>query len=149
MIINTLYYKYGVKSIVIDYLQKIETNEQQMRHSIRKIVNKLSSACNNLIIPITLISELRRSDKPPTLSDMMESSAFEYAADVVGLLWQPASSEYQLDEVQTKSDGNISTENLVIMEQVKGRNTGVARYYYDFIGEEMRFKNKKLHNIPF
>lgn len=150
MLIHTLYYKYGVKNIVIDYLQKIEStsNESiQMRHSIRKTINKIHTICNNFEIAITLISELRRHDgRSPIMSDMMESSAVEYAADVVLLMCQPASSEYGMEEIKIKSaNTTISAEGIVVIDQVKGRNVGTTKFYYDFIGDNMTFKEKNIN----
>lgn len=151
-IINTLYYKYKIDVLVIDYLQKIEVSgEKEMKSIIRKTCNRLQSICNNLQIPITLISELRRSqnNRPPIMSDMMESSAIEYAADIIGLMWQPSSSDYGYDSIYIQSLGeDISTENLVVLDQVKGRNTGTTKFYYEFDGTSMSFDEKNF-KIPF
>ena len=90
--------KYGIRFIIIDYLQLMQggnekgTNREQ---EIAKISRDLKSLAKELDVPIIALSQLsravetRKESKKPQLSDLRESGAIEQDADMVMFLTRP------------------------------------------------------------
>ena len=136
-LVSVLVHKFGIEVIGIDYLQKITCeSSENIRVLTKNVVNSISLMAQN--IPITLISELKRTGKKPVITDLMESSAIEYAADIVLLMWQP--QLYGVEEIEIKLTNEIiGSKGLVQVLQEKGRNTGTTKFLYNFTGENMKF----------
>lgn len=82
--------KYGVKVVIIDYLQKITpTNPKETRErQIGLIVEKLKHMAKKLDVVVVLLSQLsreneKRQNKRPLLSDLRDSGSIEQESDVV------------------------------------------------------------------
>lgn len=80
--------KYGIKLIIVDYLQLITLNlrRENKQQEITEISGSLKALARELKIPIIALSQLRRlqnEDERPQLSDLRESGAIEQDADVV------------------------------------------------------------------
>lgn len=136
--------KYGIKLLIIDYLQLIkgvsETGRQTTRdQEIGSITRTLKGIAKELDIPVIALSQLSRSVetrgglKRPMLSDLRESGSIEQDADVVAFLYRPEYYKIQQDE-----DG-FSTHGLceVIIEKHRGGSTGTAKM--KFIGKYTKF----------
>lgn len=89
---------YGVKMIIIDYLQlmdglsnQFETGEQKMIY----IVNSLKMIAQELNIPILVTSQINRTDETnrnnirPQLNDLLFFKGFEKNTDVVFFIHRP------------------------------------------------------------
>ena len=108
---------YGIKLIVIDYLQlmnigsgnKTGNREQE----ISTISRNLKALAKELDIPVIALSQLSRAvetrggTKRPILSDLRESGAIEQDADIVSFLYRPeyyGITEWD-DDMKTPSEG--------------------------------------------
>jgi replicative DNA helicase len=91
--------QYGIKLLVIDYLQLIGTQSHRSYNNSREleiatITRGLKTLARELNIPIIIASQLSRAvetrtgDKRPILSDLRESGAIEQEADKVLLLYR-------------------------------------------------------------
>lgn len=85
--------EHGLKLLIIDYLQLIESDDKGMRHEqIAKISRGLKIMARELSIPILTLSQISRAVdiralKEPMLADLSEGSGIEKDADIVIFLW--------------------------------------------------------------
>lgn len=111
--------KYGVKLIVIDYLQLMsgEGNKTQNREQeVSSISRKLKALAKELNIPLIVLSQLNRASetakREPMLSDLRESGAIEQDADMVLFGWR--------DDYQMIEQGEV--QNTAYLKIAKHRN---------------------------
>ncbi len=136
--------KYGIKLLIIDYLQLIkgvnETGRQITRdQEIGSITRTLKGIAKELDIPVIALSQLSRSVetrggvKRPQLSDLRESGSIEQEADVVMFLYRP--EYYKI----TQDEDGYSTHGLceAIIEKHRAGSTGTAKQ--KFIGKYTKF----------
>src|SRR5712691_5650108 len=91
--------QYGIKLFVIDYLQLLHSTARRAENrqqEIADISNGIKSLAKELNVPVIVLSQLNREverekGRAPRLSDLRESGAIEQDADLVGLLYKPAS----------------------------------------------------------
>lgn len=80
----------GLNLVVIDYVQlmpgTIERRGVTRNDEITDISRRLKILAGELNVCIILLSQLKRSDGVPKMSDLRESGALEQDADIVGLL---------------------------------------------------------------
>ena len=82
---------FGLKLIVVDYIQLMRTNTNRMDgrvQEISEITQGLKALAKELNVPVVALSQLsraveQRDDKKPQLSDLRESGSIEQDADVV------------------------------------------------------------------
>jgi replicative DNA helicase len=136
--------KYGVKMIIVDYLQLIKgLNEfgQKMSRDqeIGVISRTLKGIAKELDIPIIALAQLSRGVetrgglKKPGLSDLRESGSIEQDADVVMFLYRPEYYKITQDE-----DGN-STHGLCMVLVEKHRNGSTGEVDLKFVGKFTKF----------
>ncbi|MBC2709534.1 MAG: replicative DNA helicase [Desulfosarcina sp.] len=86
--------EYGVKLVVIDYLQLIRGDGGQRKDlEIADITGALKGLAKDLNVPVVLLSQLNRAvegrdNKRPGLSDLRESGAIEQDSDIVSFLYR-------------------------------------------------------------
>jgi replicative DNA helicase len=129
--------KYGVKLIIIDYLQLMsgEKGKQNREQEIASITRGLKGAAKELDIPIIALSQMSRevekrgaTSKKPMLSDLRESGAIEQDADIVMFIY----SDTDADTGETKNIVSVQKNrhgNLGDMDECK------------FFGEIQRWMN--------
>lgn len=119
--------QYGIKLIVIDYLQLANASGVRQRFDNRQQeVSEISSGIKNLAkelqLPIIALSQMNREferekNRKPRMSDLRESGSLEQDADLVGLLYR---SQREEDE----DPGGVQEEavpvNLLIAKQRQG-----------------------------
>lgn len=106
--------KYGIKMIVVDYLQfigsplksKHQTRDQEVGHFSRTLKN----LAKELGVPVIALAQLSRAaearpDKRPLLSDLRESGSIEQDADIVNFLYRPEYYGIEATEVGECTDG--------------------------------------------
>lgn len=81
----------GLDLLVIDYVQLMGASESRRRgvsrnEEITQIARELKILAGELSIPIMALSQLKRIDGRPKLSDLRESGALEQEANLVALL---------------------------------------------------------------
>lgn len=125
--------KYGIGLIVVDYIQLMKGTEytRNRDEEIGKVAIELKNLAMDLDLPVIGISSLSRETEKrlsgkPKLSDLRESGAIEYAADVVMLLY--GNSE---DEIKQ----NPTLTNKRYLKIAKQRNGFLVTEEFDFRNE--------------
>jgi replicative DNA helicase len=115
----------GVKLIIIDYLQLIQTKSKMNREQeIAKICRELKAIARKYNVAIFVSSQLSRSvemrggDRRPQLSDLRESGAIEQDADKVIFLHRP--------EYYNVTEDELGESTIGIAEFIVAKNRGGA-----------------------
>jgi len=126
--------QYGVKLIIIDYLQLINLpgKYENRQQEISVISRSLKALAKELDIPIIAISQLsrkveERKNKKPQLSDLRESGAIEQDADVVIFLHRPDIGE---EETEKEEEDNKPVEYEIIVAKQRNGPTGERKVYF-------------------
>jgi len=140
--------RYGIKCIVIDYLQlmsmggSVESRQQE----VSEISRYLKALARELEVPVVVLSQLNRSPEGreghrPRMSDLRESGSIEQDADVVMLLHR---EDYYHKGEQDYED--TSSAEVIIAKQ---RNGPTDTIELSFNGTYTRFANKLRVKEPF
>ncbi len=136
---------YGVKLIIIDYLQLM--NASGMHYGNREqevsiISRSLKILAKELNIPIIALSQLNRdlekrqgeaNSKRPQLSDLRESGSIEQDADMVCFIHRPEVYRIELN------DDNTSTKGMGYLIIAKHRNGQVGDVKLAYHGDFVKF----------
>jgi replicative DNA helicase len=97
--------KFGVKFIVVDYVQLMTANVKGNREQeIATIARNLKGTAKELNVPILALAQLSRDvekrgpESKPRLSDLRESGSLEQDADAVIFLFDPNSTDKSVYE---------------------------------------------------
>lgn len=97
--------KFGVKFIVVDYVQLMTANVKGNREQeIATIARNLKGTAKELNVPILALAQLSRDvekrgpESKPRLSDLRESGSLEQDADAVIFLYDPNSTDKSIYE---------------------------------------------------
>jgi len=145
---------YGIKMIIIDYLQ-LMTGPPEMQKGLREqevsaISRSLKAIAKELNIPIIALSQLNRSvemrggNKRPQLSDLRESGAIEQDADLVLFIHRP---EYY--GIQEDDDGH-SMRGVAEIIISKHRNGSIGEVRLAFKHGQAKFTDlddADLHSL--
>jgi len=147
--------QYGIKLIIIDYLQLMTAGGSQKggnrEQEISTISRNLKALAKELNVPVIALSQLSRAvetrggSKRPLLSDLRESGAIEQDADIVSFIYRP--EYYKLDEWDDEE--RSPTEGQAEFIIAKHRNGGLDNVRLRFIGELGKFDNLDDHDSPF
>lgn len=143
--------KYGIKIIVIDYLQLMTAGSSSKpgnrEQEISTISRNLKALAKELNIPVIALSQLSRAvetrstsagaSRRPLLSDLRESGAIEQDADIVSFIYRP---EYYKIDVWDDED-NTPTQGQAEFIISKHRNGALENVRLRFIGELGKFEN--------
>lgn len=135
--------KYGIKMIIVDYLQLMTSRDrknQNREQEISAISRGLKLVAKELDVKIVALSQINRSvehrgEKKPTLADLRESGSIEQDADRVYFLFRP---EYY--GIAQTSDG-MSTAGMVEVIVAKHRNGPTGPFNLEFIKETNEFRD--------
>jgi len=135
--------KYGVKLIVVDYLQLLNCREsarQGRQLETAAVSSNLKAMAKELKLPVLVLSQLsrapeQRGDKgaKPKLSDLRDSGAIEQDADVVLLLRRPC---------RYPSDPEFEDKTLAIVDVAKHRNGPTGEVRLNFEESLTRFSDR-------
>ncbi len=133
--------QFGIKLLVVDYLQLLHSSNRKAdnrQQEIADISRGVKALAKELNIPVIVLSQLNREverdgKRRPRLSDLRESGAIEQDADLVGLLYKPASKEDE--DVDTQEVGPV---NLLIAKQ---RNGPTGEVMLTFLRSYTRFES--------
>lgn len=134
--------RWGIKVIVVDYLQFLRSSEARKRRGDRRIeVGEISRQLKNLSrdleLPVIVLAQLSRDqDKRgtrPKLSDLKESGDIEQDADMVGLLYE---SGDDADMNDSKSD-----YKRLSLDIAKQRNGKTGQLSLAFEKNRMQFSD--------
>ncbi|WP_185876714.1 replicative DNA helicase [Blattabacterium cuenoti] len=150
---------YGVKLILIDYLQLMVINDygykfQNREQEISVISRNLKSIAKELDIPVIALSQLSRAvetrggSKRPLLSDLRESGAIEQDADIVLFIYRPEYYGFKIWDSDEGNDSCIGQAEIII---AKHRNGGLNKFRLKFISDQAKFSNleEKKHTSLF
>nr|WP_321223339.1 replicative DNA helicase [uncultured Psychroserpens sp.] len=147
--------QYGIKMIMIDYLQLMTAGGSQKggnrEQEISTISRNLKALAKELAIPVIALSQLSRAvetrggSKRPLLSDLRESGAIEQDADIVSFIYRP--EYYKIDEWD--DDERSPTEGQGEFIVAKHRNGGLENIRLKFIGHLGKFDNLDDFDTPF
>ncbi len=147
--------QYGIKMIMIDYLQLMTAGGSQKsgnrEQEISTISRNLKALAKELALPVIALSQLSRAvetrggSKRPILSDLRESGAIEQDADIVSFIYRP--EYYKLDEWDDEERGPTEGQGEFIV--AKHRNGGLDNIRLKFIGHLGKFDNLDDFDTPF
>ena len=116
---------FGLKLIVVDYIQLMRTNSNRMDgrvQEISEITQGLKALAKELNVPVVALSQLsraveQRDDKKPQLSDLRESGSIEQDADVVVFVYR---EQYYLEKKEPKQGSIEHAEWQSKMSDIHG-----------------------------
>jgi replicative DNA helicase len=126
--------QYGIKLIVVDYLQLMRGGRQESRvQEVSDISSGLKSIAKELQTPVLALSQLsreseRRTDRKPQLSDLRDSGSIEQDADIVLFLYRKGMHDQEVDR---------SITELIV---AKNRNGPVRDIDLVFVAEQTAFR---------
>lgn len=140
--------QYGIKLIVIDYLQLMTAGGNQKgggnrEQEISTISRNLKALAKELNVPVIALSQLSRAvetrgtSKRPLLSDLRESGAIEQDADIVSFIYRP--EYYKIEEWDDEFRSPTAGEAEFII--AKHRNGGLDNIRLKFLGMYGKFDN--------
>ena len=139
---------YGVKMIVIDYIQLMSdrskgNNREQEISAISRRLKKLAKELGVVIIALSQLSRRVEDRRPPRpiLADLRESGAIEQDADIVQFIYRP---EYYGLEMEDERLVNIGANAEVIYAKYRGGSvftTGLK-----WIGDKTKFVDPEDEN---
>ena len=146
---------FGLKLIVVDYIQLMRTNTNRMDgrvQEISEITQGLKALAKELNVPVVALSQLsraveQRDDKIPQLSDLRESGSIEQDADVVVFVYreqyylekkEPKQGSIEHAEWQSKMSDIHGLANLIIG---KHRHGSTGTVHVEFEGMFTKFKD--------
>jgi replicative DNA helicase len=141
--------KEAIDLIYVDYGQLLTTRERyrDRREQINYIIQKLKETAKLLDVPVVAISQLSREsvkhrNRPPMLSDLKETGAWEEDADLIISLWKPT---------PTKKDAALPDSRIIEALILKARNgpTGKVEFYFE--KEYTKFSDPNINqgDMPF
>jgi len=146
--------QYGIKMIMIDYLQLMTAGGSQKggnrEQEISTISRNLKALAKELSIPVIALSQLSRAvetrggSKRPLLSDLRESGAIEQDADIVSFIYRP--EYYKIDEWDDEERSPTEGQGEFIV--AKHRNGGLENIRLKFIGHLGKFDNLDDFDTP-
>ena len=146
--------QYGIKIIMVDYLQLMTTGGSQKggnrEQEISTISRNLKALAKELNVPIIAVSQLSRAvetrggSKRPLLSDLRESGAIEQDADIVSFIYRP--EYYKIDEWDDEERTPTAGQAEFIIS--KHRNGGLDEMRLKFVGHLGRFENLETFDFP-
>jgi replicative DNA helicase len=147
--------QYGIKMIIIDYLQLMTAGGSQKggnrEQEISTISRNLKALAKELNVPVIALSQLSRAvetrggSKRPLLSDLRESGAIEQDADIVSFIYRP--EYYKIDEWDDEERSPTEGQGELIV--AKHRNGGLDNIRLKFIGHLGKFDNLDDFDTPF
>lgn len=129
----------GVELLIVDYLQMIDTREEQKRDNREQEVSRISRGLKNIArelnVPVLALAQLSRAvesrqSKVPQLSDLRESGSIEQEADVVMFIYR--------DEVYNPETERPHQADIMVAKHRTGPQGEVALY---FDQPHLRFAN--------
>ncbi len=140
--------QYGIKLIIIDYLQLMTAGGNSKgggnrEQEISTISRNLKALAKELDVPVIALSQLSRAvetrgtSKRPLLSDLRESGAIEQDADIVSFIYRP--EYYKIEEWDDEERTPTAGQAEFIV--AKHRNGGLDNIRLKFLGMFGKFDN--------
>jgi replicative DNA helicase len=122
--VKKLIVKYGIKMIIVDYLQLMKSDAKSREQEVSQISRGLKAIAKEFNIPVMALSQLNRlveerADKKPRLADLRESGAIEQDSDIVIFIHRPA--YYNISECTINGE-KFDSAGLISLDCAKDRN---------------------------
>lgn len=137
--------EYGVKVVVVDYLQivrigkKFDSESQKFAYIARELKN-IAKELHIVVIALSQLNRVGVKEGVISKSSLRNSGELEEAADTILLIDRP---DADLNTKGRKFEGEFAwvgdTTNKAVFKIDKGRSTGCAEYLVDFIPEYTMF----------
>ena len=131
---------HGLDMIIIDYLQLMQSASKRDSRvlEVAEMTRGLKMLARELNIVVVLLSQLsrepdKRKDHTPQMSDLRESGSIEQDADLIMMLYRPAS----YPETQEAADG----DNTSYINVAKHRNGATSNIRVMWVPEEAKYTN--------
>ncbi|MBO4879305.1 MAG: replicative DNA helicase [Clostridia bacterium] len=133
---------HGLDIVVIDYLQLLQPargrKDSSRVQEVTDMTRGLKILARELNVTVILLSQLsrepdKRKDHTPLMSDLRESGSIEQDADVIMMLYRPAS----YPETQEAADG----DNTSYINVAKHRNGATANIRVMWVPEVAKYTN--------
>jgi len=138
---------FGVKIIVVDYLQlvpvKVGHKARSREKELSQILRNLKQIATELNVPIIVLSNLsdslenRNGSKRPLITDLPDFKIIRFYADVITFLYRP--EYYQIEEWDDAD--RSSTQGLAELIIAWNRNGALDNIRLKFIGHLGKFEN--------
>lgn len=141
-----MHQQHGIKLLVIDYLQLMHSTAKRAAENRQQEIADISSGIKGLAkelnIPVIVLAQLNREiekdkNRKPRLSDLRESGSIEQDADLVGLLYKPASDE----DDQRDAGPDLADSRPVNLLIAKQRNGPTGDVNLTFLNSITRFES--------
>lgn len=139
---------YGVKCLIIDYLQLVETpyySNRNRENAIAELSRKCKIMAKEMDIPVIILCQLNREvtrrkgkDRYPQLSDLRESGSIEQDADIVMFLHRDWMSGFEINDDGTTTEFEA---DLVVRKWRNGNANFTIKL--DFEPKKMKFTERK------
>lgn len=147
--------QYGIRMIIIDYLQLMTTGASQNKpgnreQEIATISRNLKALAKELDVPVIALSQLSRAvetrggSKRPVLSDLRESGAIEQDADIVSFIYRP--EYYKIEQWDDEEQAPTTDQAEIIV--AKHRNGSTEDVRLKFVGRFGKFEDLETMEIP-
>ncbi len=140
-----LWQQHEIKLFVIDYLQLLNSTSRRAQENRQQEIAEISAGikalAKELNVPVIVLAQLNRElekdkSRKPRLSDLRESGSIEQDADLVGLLYKPASDDEESSVMDDQGEG--LPVNLLIAKQ---RNGPTGDVHLTFLKSYTRFES--------
>ena len=136
--------RYGIKAIMIDYLQLMsDPGSESRQQEVSSISRNVKALARDLNVPVICLSQLNRSAENreghrPRMADLRESGSIEQDADVVMMLHREEYFHNGDEEWKQANPELVGTAEIIIAKQ---RNGPTGSVHLQFHGPTTRFNN--------
>ncbi len=142
-------FKYDIKALYIDYLQKVKParHHNSRKSEVAEIAGALKDLARELKIPVVALAQVSRKcedrpDKRPMMSDLADAAEIEMEADEIITLYR--------DEVYNENTNEKGIAELLVCKARHGR-TGMVKVqwegqYMQFNDLEQRYSDQSHYN---
>jgi len=134
-------HKYGIRLLVVDYLQLIGGSEPTGYERVSRISRELKILASDLEIPVIVLSQLSRAvelrpGKRPMMSDLRESGTIEQDADIVMMLYR--------EDYYRRDEPGYECNNLAECSFAKNRSGSTESCLLSWHGDIVSFDEKDI-----
>ncbi|MAX26888.1 MAG: replicative DNA helicase [Phycisphaeraceae bacterium] len=136
--------RYGIKAIMIDYLQLMsDPGSESRQQEVSNISRNVKGLARDLNVPVVCLSQLNRGAENreghrPRMADLRESGSIEQDADVIMMLHREEYYHNGDEEWKQAHPELIGTAEIIIAKQ---RNGPTGSVHLQFHGATTRFNN--------
>lgn len=143
--------RYGIKAIMIDYLQLMsDPGSESRQQEVSNISRNVKGLARDLNVPVVCLSQLNRGAENreghrPRMADLRESGSIEQDADVVLMLHREEYYHNGDEEWKQNNSKLVGTAEIIITKQ---RNGPTGSIHLQFNGATTRFNNLSRAATP-